>query len=277
MVLRQRLESHGAVKHPADSVKPPAADLVRRPQGGSGMEPVSIAVAALALLAYKGGEAFADEAGRATWRQLTSLTSLIRGRLSKDSGDLTALRQLEEDPSEPANVIKLGMALQRHIDRDEEFDLELKRLAKELFVTSSRADRLHQQLREIADEVQKVMRSSSPRLPGAKKSRVDSERPESVGAPALPYVGGAMSLAEAVSHLRYLANEGIPLQHAVALVNQLQTSAAQLASHVDGLSSETLENAYALLKEAEELAEQARSAIVAAQEKIQEAVARFSG
>ncbi|WBB48432.1 hypothetical protein O3597_25675 [Verrucosispora sp. WMMA2044] len=241
------------------------------------MDPISVAIAAMALIAYKGGEAFAAAAGQATWGQLANLVGLIKGRLSKDHGDLAALNQADEDPNDPKNIIRLARALRRNMDRDKAFEIQLTRLTREISATSARTDHLQQELARLAEEVKSVIGAEV--VPAREfERRVGKRKPAQHPARTKQHnFGGAVSLGESTARLFQLAEEGLPLRHAADLVDELQKISAQLHPHLNGLPSKTLQDAYSMLQKAEVSAAEAQTAIRRAQEMIKEAVTRFAG
>jgi hypothetical protein len=82
------------------------------------LDPVSVAGVAAVLLATRGGEGFAEEAGKGAWSALVKMTNLVRGKARRDRRAQAALQLVEQRPSDPAGVAALTVALAHLLQSD---------------------------------------------------------------------------------------------------------------------------------------------------------------
>lgn len=92
------------------------------------MDPVTVAAGAAVLLASKGGEALAGEAGKAAWAGLGRLWELVRAKFAGDPQAERALAAVEAQPGDAGRVQQLAESLVAHARSDPQFEVALQRL-----------------------------------------------------------------------------------------------------------------------------------------------------
>ena len=99
------------------------------------MEPVSLGIAAAALLASKFGEGFAKDAGTSTWNAVTRLREVVAAKLHNhpESGTITTTVETAPTTVDPSTV---AAAITAAAAADPRFAAEVERL-----VTAARQDR----------------------------------------------------------------------------------------------------------------------------------------
>ncbi|MBY8857103.1 hypothetical protein K7711_11495 [Nocardia sp. CA2R105] len=102
---------------------------------GGDMEPVSLGIAAAALLASKFGEGFAKDAGGSAWKAVERLREVVAAKLHIHPGSGTATTTVETTPSagDPSTV---AAGISAVAAADPRFAAEVERL-----VTVARQDR----------------------------------------------------------------------------------------------------------------------------------------
>lgn len=93
------------------------------------MDPVTLAAAAVALLAQKGGEAFATQAGTAAWSALTRLATFLRGHFRGDKA-AEAIDSVAEGSTTDDALKALGSAITQAAQSDPKFAAELQELVQ---------------------------------------------------------------------------------------------------------------------------------------------------
>jgi hypothetical protein len=89
------------------------------------MDPVTLAAAAVALLAQKAGGAFGDEAGKAAWNALTGFATFLRNKLHGDRRAGAALDAVEERPADEDGLATLAGVIRTRVENDAQFGSEL--------------------------------------------------------------------------------------------------------------------------------------------------------
>jgi hypothetical protein len=102
------------------------------------LEPVSLGIAAAALLASKFGERFAQDAGESTWNAVKRLREIVAAKFRGDSETESAVTTLVETPTNEANEARALVAtrIAEAAKTDSSFGAELEQL-----VTLARRDR----------------------------------------------------------------------------------------------------------------------------------------
>jgi uncharacterized protein (UPF0210 family) len=98
------------------------------------VDPISLGVAAAALLASKFGEGLAKDAGSSSWHAITRLGELITEKFGHNSETPSALAELERDPS-PENQAAVAEVIDAAALSDPGFAGALRQL-----VTAARVD-----------------------------------------------------------------------------------------------------------------------------------------
>lgn len=91
------------------------------------VEPVSLGIAAAALLASKFGEGLAKDAGSSSWRALTHLREFIGEKFGRGPETTTALAELERDPT-PENQVAAAEVITAAARTDPGFAVALQQL-----------------------------------------------------------------------------------------------------------------------------------------------------
>jgi hypothetical protein len=92
------------------------------------MDPVTIGLAAAALIAVKFAEAGASEAGKSAWKAISSLRMAVANKLKKPA--LLAVTSSPE--SDSVDVPKLATEIAEAAEDDSAFRIELERLIREV-------------------------------------------------------------------------------------------------------------------------------------------------
>ncbi|WP_327139986.1 hypothetical protein [Nocardia sp. NBC_01327] len=99
------------------------------------LEPVSLGIAAAALLASKFGERFAQEAGESTWTTVKRLREVVAAKFRGDSETESAVTALADTSTDAARAL-VATRISEAAKTDSDFGAELERL-----VTLARRDR----------------------------------------------------------------------------------------------------------------------------------------
>ncbi|MEV5837553.1 hypothetical protein [Nocardia sp. NPDC052112] len=91
------------------------------------IDPVSLGIAAAALLASKFGEQLAQTAAAGSWHAVTRLRELIAEKFGGDAETPTALAALDQDPT-PENQMAAAEVITSAIRSDPVFAAELRHL-----------------------------------------------------------------------------------------------------------------------------------------------------
>ncbi|QBS41320.1 hypothetical protein [Nocardia sp. CS682] len=98
------------------------------------MDPISLGIAAAALMASKYGEELANHAASSSWGAVTRLRELISRKFGDGSESPSALAELERSPT-PENQVAAAAVIDGAARNDPGFATELQRL-----VTAARQD-----------------------------------------------------------------------------------------------------------------------------------------
>ncbi|MGW4354463.1 hypothetical protein ACWELJ_20510 [Nocardia sp. NPDC004582] len=91
------------------------------------VEPVTVGIAAAALLATKFGERFATDAGASAWSAIKNLKELIAAKFKGDNETETAVAALAKSPNEDAQAV-VAARISEAARVDATFRYELERL-----------------------------------------------------------------------------------------------------------------------------------------------------
>jgi hypothetical protein len=92
------------------------------------MDPATLSVAAVALLATGYGTGFAQEAGKSTWEAGQKACRTIAARLGRHDEQRRALAELEASPHDPARRAAVAEYVRRDVETDAEFAARLASL-----------------------------------------------------------------------------------------------------------------------------------------------------
>lgn len=92
------------------------------------MDPVSIGIAAAALLAGKFGENFAGEAGKAAWQSVKRLRDLVARKFKGDDITETAIQRLTANPADSGPQAAVAERITEAARADAGFAAELEGL-----------------------------------------------------------------------------------------------------------------------------------------------------
>jgi hypothetical protein len=95
------------------------------------MDIAAVAEAGALLLATKGGEVVAGEAGRTAWSGFLRLARAVRTRFDGDSEAVRTLERAQDEPQDPARVEQLAALLFSYSSSDPGFRAELASLIDE--------------------------------------------------------------------------------------------------------------------------------------------------
>ena len=123
------------------------------------VDPVTLAAAAVALLAQKAGQAFADEAGKSAWTALTRFATFLRDRFRGDPQAGTKLDAIEQHPTDESQQAALAEMIRARIERDPKFGSDL-----EAALNSARATAIvnHGQFVQVMGNVEKQLTFNAP-------------------------------------------------------------------------------------------------------------------
>ncbi|MEV5835573.1 hypothetical protein [Nocardia sp. NPDC052112] len=99
------------------------------------VDPVSLGIAAAALLASKFGEGFAQDAGTSSWQAVSRLREVIAKKLGRGGETIAALAVLAENPT-PQEQVAAAELVAEAARSDPDFGREVQRL-----VATARQDR----------------------------------------------------------------------------------------------------------------------------------------
>lgn len=85
------------------------------------MDIATLAAAAAVLLATKGGESFAGEAGKRVWGGFSRLVGVAEARFRDDKSSQEALSSAQADPQDEERLQTLSTAIAGYAERDDEF------------------------------------------------------------------------------------------------------------------------------------------------------------
>ncbi|MDC2961313.1 hypothetical protein PO587_43505 [Streptomyces gilvifuscus] len=99
------------------------------------MDPASLSLVAVTLLATKFGEGFAAQAGEGAWRKILSITQAVRERLSRSDAQRAALAELDAHPRDEGTQSAVAAHLRHELETDKDFAARVEAL-----VTAARRD-----------------------------------------------------------------------------------------------------------------------------------------
>ncbi|MEU7061564.1 hypothetical protein [Streptomyces sp. NPDC046197] len=85
------------------------------------MDPASLSLLAVTLLATKFGEGLAVQAGQNAWAKVQGVTQAVRERLSRSEPQREALAQLDASPEDQDRRAAVVAHLRHELESDEEF------------------------------------------------------------------------------------------------------------------------------------------------------------
>ncbi len=92
------------------------------------MDPVTLSVAAVALLITNFGSGFGQEAGKSAWEAIQNVGRTLAARLGRHDDQRGALTELEASPDDPVKRAVVTEFVRRDIEGDEEFAAQLAAL-----------------------------------------------------------------------------------------------------------------------------------------------------
>ncbi|MCD7440468.1 hypothetical protein K4B79_19855 [Streptomyces lincolnensis] len=92
------------------------------------MDPASLSLLAVTLLATKFGEGIAVQAGQNAWAKIQGVTQAVRERLSRSEPQREALAQLDASPEDKDRRAAVAAHLRHELEHDEEFAATIEAL-----------------------------------------------------------------------------------------------------------------------------------------------------
>jgi hypothetical protein len=96
------------------------------------MDPVSLSVAAVALLTTGFGTGFAQEAGKSAWEAVQRVGRIVSARLGRGDDQRRALDELRASPDDPAKRAVVAEYIRHDLETDTEFAALLSSLVAEV-------------------------------------------------------------------------------------------------------------------------------------------------
>lgn len=92
------------------------------------MDPVTLSVAAVALLTTNFGSGFAQEAGKSTWEAIQKVSKAVMAKLGRHDERRRALAELQAAPDDPVKRAAVAEYIRCDIEEDKEFATHLASL-----------------------------------------------------------------------------------------------------------------------------------------------------
>ncbi|MFJ8157920.1 hypothetical protein [Streptomyces sp. NPDC094468] len=99
------------------------------------MDPASLSLVAVALLATKFGEGLATQAGQNAWMKIQGITRAVRERLNRSDTQRAALAELDARPEDEGTRSVVAEQLRNELENDADFAARIEAL-----VTAARRD-----------------------------------------------------------------------------------------------------------------------------------------